>query len=58
MSDVVVVDASLALKWVLIEEDSDIAKMLLSRWIDEGKEIRAPALLATLGMVQMYLTVS
>jgi predicted nucleic acid-binding protein len=46
MSDVVVVDASLALKWVLIEEDSDIAKMLLSRWIDEGKEIRAPALLA------------
>lgn len=30
MSDVVVVDASLALKWVLIEEDSDAAKSLCS----------------------------
>ena len=27
MSDVVVVDASLALKWVLPEDDSDIANM-------------------------------
>ncbi len=31
MSDVVVVDASLALKWILREPDSDIAKTLLKR---------------------------
>jgi len=32
MSDVVVVDASLALKWILREPDSDIAKTLLKQW--------------------------
>ncbi len=46
MSDVVVVDASLAVKWVLTEEDSNIAKALLNKWTDEGKEVTAPALFA------------
>jgi hypothetical protein len=32
MSDIVVVDASLAIKWVLIEQDSDTALMLLAKW--------------------------
>jgi predicted nucleic acid-binding protein len=44
MSDVVVVDASVALKWVLLEADSDRAKSLLDRWTSEGKGIVAPAL--------------
>ena len=44
MSDVVVVDASGALKWVLLEADSDRAKSLLDRWTSEGKGIVAPAL--------------
>ena len=43
MSDVLV-DASLAIKWVLLEQDSDTAIMLLERWTNEGKEIIAPAL--------------
>lgn len=44
MNNVVVVDASLAIKWVLVEDDSDRALMLLDRWISEGKELIAPAL--------------
>ena len=44
MSDVVVVDASLGIKWVLFEEDSATATVLLTRWINQGKEIIAPAL--------------
>lgn len=44
MSDVVVVDASLAIKWVLREEDSARAIMLLNRWGSEGKAAIAPAL--------------
>lgn len=46
MSDVVVVDASLAVKWILVEEDSAIAKILLKKWADEGKVVVAPALFA------------
>jgi predicted nucleic acid-binding protein len=46
MNDVVVVDANLALKWVLLEEDSTISMGLLDKWADEGKEIIAPALFA------------
>ena len=42
MNDGVVVDANLALKWVLIEEDSTKSMGLLERWVDEGKEIIAP----------------
>lgn len=44
MSDVVVVDASLALKWVLIEQDSVAALALLGQWTNEGKRTIAPAL--------------
>jgi len=44
MSDVVVVDASVALKWVLLEADSDRAMRLLDQWESEGKEVIAPAL--------------
>lgn len=44
MNNVVVVDASLALKWVLAEADSNTAVILLNQWTDEGKSILAPAL--------------
>jgi predicted nucleic acid-binding protein len=44
MTDVVVVDASLALKWVLSEEDSSTAITLLQRWNNEKTEVIAPAL--------------
>ena len=42
----VVVDANIAIKWVLQEPDSDIAQALLDEWIDKGTVILAPALLA------------
>jgi predicted nucleic acid-binding protein len=45
MSDVVVVDASLALKWVLDEPDSQTAVILLDQWTDEGMSVIAPALI-------------
>jgi predicted nucleic acid-binding protein len=44
MSDMVVVDASLALKWVLAESDSTTAVILLDQWTDEGISVIAPAL--------------
>ncbi len=44
MSDVVVVDASLALKWVLAEADSGAAITLLNSWTDKGIKVIAPAL--------------
>ncbi len=46
MNGVVVVDASLALKWVLDESDSDLADRLLDGWVNEGMDVIAPALLA------------
>lgn len=46
MNDAVVVDANLALKWVLIEEDSTKSMELLEKWTEESKEIIAPALFA------------
>src|SRR5947209_724548 len=46
MSEPVVVDASVAIKWVLEEADSEIAQALLDGWISEKKVILAPALLA------------
>src|SRR5260370_7707035 len=46
MSDVVVVDASLALKWVLSEPDSSAAITLLAKWNTENTEVVAPALFA------------
>ena len=44
MTDIVVVDASLALKWVLSEADSNAAIELLQRWNTANMEIIAPAL--------------
>jgi predicted nucleic acid-binding protein len=46
MINVVVVDASIAIKWVLEEPDSDRADALLAEWINKGKLILAPDLLA------------
>jgi predicted nucleic acid-binding protein len=46
MKDTVVVDTSIAIKWVLYESDSPTAQALLAEWIDKGMEILAPALLA------------
>ena len=45
MRNVVVVDASIAIKWVLEEPDSDRADTLLAEWINKGKLILAPDLL-------------
>lgn len=44
MSNVVVVDASLAIKWVIDEPDSGNALDLLNEWTKAGKEVTAPAL--------------
>lgn len=44
MKDAVVVDASLALKWVLDEQDSFAAVHLLNSWTDQGTKLIAPAL--------------
>jgi predicted nucleic acid-binding protein len=46
MRNVVVVDASIAIKWVLEEVDSDRAETLLAEWINKGMLILAPDLLA------------
>ena len=45
MRDVVVVDTSIAIKWVLQESDSDIAETMLIEWSSNGVVILAPALL-------------
>lgn len=44
MSGMVVVDASLALKWVLIEQGSDAAVALLDQWSNEETKLIAPLL--------------
>lgn len=44
MSGSVIVDASLALKWVLTEHDSTAAIALLNDWTNEGVRVIAPAL--------------
>ncbi len=46
MRDVVVVDTSIALKWVLVEPDSASARELLDEWNSKGITIIAPTLLA------------
>ncbi len=46
MSNTVVVDASLALKWVLSESDSSTAITLLREWNTQKVEVIAPALFA------------
>jgi predicted nucleic acid-binding protein len=45
MSNVVVVDASIALKWTLNETDSSTALALLADWTDREIEVHAPSLL-------------
>ncbi len=44
MSSGVIVDANVAIKWVLREDDSHIARSLLSRWIKEQVVVLAPTL--------------
>ena len=45
MNDVVVVDASLAVKWLIEEEDSDKAHALLRSWEDQEIRLAAPYLM-------------
>lgn len=45
MRDVVVVDTSIVIKWVLQESDSDVAETMLIDWSSNGVVILAPALL-------------
>jgi predicted nucleic acid-binding protein len=45
MSNTVVIDANIALKWVLNEQDSDIATALLAEWTKKSITIIAPSLL-------------
>ncbi|GAC1616126.1 MAG: type II toxin-antitoxin system VapC family toxin [Ktedonobacteraceae bacterium] len=45
MNNVVVVDASIAVKWVVNEEDSDVAKTLLTKWGNTKMVVTAPSLL-------------
>jgi predicted nucleic acid-binding protein len=46
MRKIVVVDTSLALKWIYTEDDSFQALSLLAQWIKDTVEIRVPSLLA------------
>ncbi len=46
MRNAVVVDTSIALKWVLNEEDSAVALALLTEWTKNKVKMLAPALLA------------
>ncbi len=46
MRNVVVVDANIALKWVIDEPDSNIAEALLTMWGNKKIVMLAPALLA------------
>ena len=45
MSGLVVVDASLAFKWLVSEENSDKARALSRSWADEGIQAAAPYLM-------------
>ena len=44
-NEVVVVDANIAIKWVLIETDSEIAKAILAEWKKKKMIIYVPTLL-------------
>jgi predicted nucleic acid-binding protein len=44
-NEVVVVDANIAIKWVLIESDSEIAKAMLAEWKKKMMVIYVPTLL-------------
>jgi predicted nucleic acid-binding protein len=45
MNDIVVVDANIALKWVLTESDSRVARAILAEWIKNNIIIYVPTLL-------------
>jgi predicted nucleic acid-binding protein len=45
MSNVIIVDTSLVLKWVVNETDSLLAYSLLQTWTDNGMKLLAPDLL-------------
>ena len=45
MSEFVVVDASVAFKWLVEEENSDKATALTRLWDDEGTQLAAPSLM-------------
>lgn len=45
MSEFVVVDASLAFKWLVEEENSDKATALTRLWDDQGTQLAAPPLM-------------
>ncbi len=45
MSETVIVDSSIVVKWVLHESDSHLANGLLEQWRNRGVTILAPALL-------------
>lgn len=46
MSNRVLVDASVALKWVIAEDMTDLAAALLRDWTSAGLSVVAPALFA------------
>jgi predicted nucleic acid-binding protein len=46
MKNIVVVDTSIVIKWIIEESDSDTAVALLTKWFTEGIVILAPILLA------------
>ncbi len=43
VSDVVVVDTSLAFKWIVTEHDSHLADALLLTWSEQGVRVVGPA---------------
>ena len=40
--ELIVVDASLAFKWLVVEEDSEKAEAILAQWNDQGAMLAAP----------------
>lgn len=42
MTEHLVVDANIVVKWLLEESDSDIAESLLDGWLDQGIRLSAP----------------
>ncbi len=45
MSDSLVVDSSVALKWQVSENWSDVASQMLTDWVSQGVNVMAPSLL-------------
>ncbi len=45
MTESVVVDSNIVVKWLILEGDSDLADELQTQWDDQGIELLAPSLL-------------